>query len=348
MQERVAIIQTLDTRDSVSITDLAYLTDRLRETAVKVLPKDRYGVMTTESIVAFLGSMENTVKVCKEASCLAELGRMVSADYVAQGNIGRFGNDLTMKVELYSVKSGILMDSFTGYSKDVYGLLALIDENAPTMFKNMADVYSVKKTTTPTATAPPSTTEYTPPIATAPPPTPVTPPVKLTIMYDGNNISIQEYVQKLIERDIEDTKEDIQKVSFYLSPNDKEHLYEENRKKYAPVWALLNVFYGLGSYIQGNIVGGVTQSVLIIGGAILLNGPILLENDRRNQRTLGGVIIGSAYAIGLIAPFYHQYSYNKTLRETLNVNENISFSIDPLIIPRDGTPAVGLALNLRY
>jgi len=61
-QERIAIIQTMDDRDSIGISDLAYLTDRLRETAVKVLPKQRYGVMTSESIVAFLGSQERAAK----------------------------------------------------------------------------------------------------------------------------------------------------------------------------------------------------------------------------------------------------------------------------------------------
>ncbi|MDR2582981.1 MAG: hypothetical protein LBC75_05820, partial [Fibromonadaceae bacterium] len=127
MQERVAIINTLDDRDSIGIADLTYLTDKLRETAVNVLPRDRFGVMTTESIIAFLGSMENTVKVCKEASCLAELGKKVSADYVAQGRIGRFGENLTIKVELYNVATGNLMGSFTGNFKDIYSSLALID-----------------------------------------------------------------------------------------------------------------------------------------------------------------------------------------------------------------------------
>jgi len=89
-QERIAIIQTLDDRDSIGISELIYLTDRLRETAVNVLPKQRYGIMTTESIVAFLGSQERAEKMCRESSCLAELGRKVSADYVAQARIGRF------------------------------------------------------------------------------------------------------------------------------------------------------------------------------------------------------------------------------------------------------------------
>jgi len=137
MQERIAVINTMDDYDSIGVADLTYLTDRLRETAVNVLPADRFGVMTTESIVAFLGSMENTVRVCKESSCLAELGRQVSADYVAQGRIGRFNDNLTIKVELYSVKSGNLMGSFTGNEKSVFGLLALIDEKAADLFKRM-------------------------------------------------------------------------------------------------------------------------------------------------------------------------------------------------------------------
>ncbi|MCL1956685.1 MAG: hypothetical protein FWF63_05135 [Fibromonadales bacterium] len=138
-QERIAIINTMDDRDSVSISELTYLTDRIREAAVNLLPKSRFGVMTTESIVAFLGSQENTAKVCKEASCLAELGRKVSADYVAQGRIGRFGENLTIKVELYDAQKGNLMGSFTGNSKDIFGLLSLIDERASDLFKRLLE-----------------------------------------------------------------------------------------------------------------------------------------------------------------------------------------------------------------
>jgi len=96
-QERIAIINTVDDRDSIGFSELAYLTDKLRETAVNILPKFRYGIMTSESIVAFLGdSQERAAKVCNEANCLAQIGRMVNADYVVQARIGRFGNDLAI------------------------------------------------------------------------------------------------------------------------------------------------------------------------------------------------------------------------------------------------------------
>jgi len=136
-QERVAIINTVDDHDSIGFSDLVYLTSRLREMAVNVLPKSRYGVMTTESIVAFLGSQEQAEKVCREANCLAEVGRKVDADYVAQARIGRFGEELSINFELYNSKSGNLIGSFTGDSKSLQGLRDIIDEKAPALFRKM-------------------------------------------------------------------------------------------------------------------------------------------------------------------------------------------------------------------
>jgi TolB-like protein len=136
-QERVAILNTLDDSESVDFSELAYLTDRLREMAVDVLPKQRYGVMTTESIVAFFGSQERAAKECKAASCLAEIGRKVNADYVAQGRIRKFGEMLSINFELYNTKSGVLVGSFNGNSEDVHGFVAMIDEKAPALFKKM-------------------------------------------------------------------------------------------------------------------------------------------------------------------------------------------------------------------
>jgi TolB-like protein len=139
-EERVAIINTVDNGDSIGISDLAYLTAKLRETAVDVLPKPRYGVMTTETIVAYFESQELAAKVCKESACLAELGRKVNADYVAQARIGRLGKNLAINVDLYSSKSGNLIASFIGNSKDIFGLLNIIDEKAPALFKKMPGV----------------------------------------------------------------------------------------------------------------------------------------------------------------------------------------------------------------
>ncbi|MDR2583844.1 MAG: hypothetical protein LBC75_10220 [Fibromonadaceae bacterium] len=320
-QERVAIIQTMDNNDSIGFNDLAYLTDKLRETAVNVLPKEQYGVMTTESIVAFLGSQERAAKICNESSCLAELGRMVSADFVAQGRIGRFGKDLTIKVELYNVKSGNLIGSFTGDSKDIYGLRDIITEKATDLFKKMLNTSNVKKNAPPLVVAQPPDTHI--------------------------NEKPLQYLQFLIKDGIKKNKEEIQKKSFYLSLEDKEVFYKKNKEKIpvSLVLASTNVFlFGLGSYIQRNIIWGLAQSVLGIGGIVVVSN----TSHGSSYQELGTYMLGSSMVIGLVAPFVYQYKYNKALREALNFDDSISFFIDPLIVPKDGTPAVGLAFNVRY
>jgi len=366
-QERVAIINTLDDYDSISVAELTYLTNKLRETAVKILPKDRFGVMTTESIVAFLGSQERLIKVCKESSCLADLGRQVSADYVAQGRIGRFSNNLTIMVELYSVKSGVLMDSFTGHSKDIYGFLALLDEKAPIMFKNML------------ATAPtqPPQPEYTPPPPQQQEPQQVQyqpPPPQ----QQGVNMEQRaKKVQLLIDNGFAENEWEIKKESFYLSHLDKTVLYYDNKKGFLG-YALLNTVpgFGLGSYIQGDIKSGVILSVVDVVGSVFMfhaitnradvwcstgqTDPIhncdsikFQESEDENEKLAmisrtSLVVLGASRIAGWIFSFVHKNKYNKALKEALNINDDISLSIDPLIVPRDGMPAVGLAFNVRY
>jgi uncharacterized protein (TIGR02145 family) len=109
--------------------------------------------------------MDKMVKKCKESEgCLAKLGREVNADYVCQARIGRFGKDLTIKAELYESKNGDLISSFTGTSKNIYGLLTILDKEAPEMFKRIEDKM-------PTPTFQPKPVKEIPSIP-APPPTP--------------------------------------------------------------------------------------------------------------------------------------------------------------------------------
>jgi uncharacterized protein (TIGR02145 family) len=143
-QKRIAIVNTVDDEEPpVKLSDLTHLTDRLREIASNTLPSKNYAVMTQQSIVAFLGTQEEMAKTCKESEgCLANLGRKINADYIAQGRIGRFDADLAIKVELYESGSGNLVSSFTGVSKGIYGLLSILDEKAPDLFKKLPNVSS--------------------------------------------------------------------------------------------------------------------------------------------------------------------------------------------------------------
>jgi hypothetical protein len=64
----------------------------------------------------------------------------VNADYIAQARIGRFDGNLTIRAELYNVASGNLLASFTSVSKDVQGLLEVLEARAPELLKKMPGV----------------------------------------------------------------------------------------------------------------------------------------------------------------------------------------------------------------
>jgi uncharacterized membrane protein YGL010W len=104
------------------------------------------------------------------------------------------------------------------------------------------------------------------------------------------------------------------------------------------------VGFGLGSYMQGDLAFGITQNVLDLAGhSVLWAGVGELDED---IIITGTIILGVSRIMSWIFPFVHQSGYNKTLDATLNGN-SFSYSIDPLIVPKDGLPAVGLAFNLK-
>ncbi|MDR2581964.1 MAG: hypothetical protein LBC75_00605 [Fibromonadaceae bacterium] len=146
-------------------------------------------------------------------------------------------------------------------------------------------------------------------------------------------------VQRLIEDGLKKNKYKIMMESSYLEPDDIDALYRENEQS-AVGYALLSssVGFGIGSYIQGNVAFGIAQSALDVVGTLFI------ANDVGGA---GAVLLPISRVAGLIAAFYYRSSYNKTLKDALNGN-GFSYSIDPLIIPKEGAPAVGLAFNLRY
>ncbi|MCL1955895.1 MAG: OmpA family protein [Fibromonadales bacterium] len=142
-QKRVAILRTVDDGSpEIEPTELMHLTARLREIASNVL-QNRYGIMTEQTIIDKLGGIDNAKNACKEAEgCLAKLGVKLNADYIGQARLGRFGGNLTISVELYNSGNSLAIHTISGNAKDVFGLLAVINEKAPEMFRKMPGVSS--------------------------------------------------------------------------------------------------------------------------------------------------------------------------------------------------------------
>jgi len=143
-QKRIAILNTEDDGEPpMESTDLNHLTVKLREIAGNVL-QDRYGIMSSQSIIDKLGK-DDARKACKEAKgCLAQLGKKISADYIGQARVGRFGKNLTINVELYNSGNGLQTSVISGDAENISGLLAILNEKAPGMFGKMPGTLSKK------------------------------------------------------------------------------------------------------------------------------------------------------------------------------------------------------------
>jgi len=119
--------------------ELDALTDRMREIALGILPSTSFSLLTHETIIKRLGGVKNYVKECKESSCIVDLGRKASADYVAQAQVSGLGDKLRIKADLYKVSDGVLLGTFTDYSSsDIDGLLSVLGEKAPDMFRKIS------------------------------------------------------------------------------------------------------------------------------------------------------------------------------------------------------------------
>ena len=130
----MAVLETLSPKDLLTRQERMYLTDILRGEAVRVLPAEQnWTIMTRENINVMLPPGKS-IEDC-EGSCLAETGKNIAADYVAQARIAQFGNSLTITTELYETASGKLVASFVGKGENVEEIERIIKEQTSEFFK---------------------------------------------------------------------------------------------------------------------------------------------------------------------------------------------------------------------
>ena len=129
----VAVLETTADSGVVTLGEKQYLTDVLRSEAIKALPAEQnYTIMTRENINAMLPPGK-AIEDC-EGSCLVETGKNISADFVAQGHVGKFADNLTITVELYETAGNKLVGSFSSMALDIMSLESEIRQKSPELF----------------------------------------------------------------------------------------------------------------------------------------------------------------------------------------------------------------------
>lgn len=140
-------------------------------------------------------------------------------------------------------------------------------------------------------------------------------------------------VSNLIDKGLNENKFQIANLSPQLSSNQKTMLYTQHQKSAGGPFAL-NFFlgWGIGSYVQGDIGGGVFQSIADGFGLIMI-----IVGVSGDEISAGPIAVGCiSYAVGSIygwiRPFVFAKKYNTTLQEALN-GQTMMFSVLPIIDP---------------
>ena len=139
-QKVVAVLEIIPNNENVELqlSEYRHLTDELRTRARETLPRTSYSILTRDNIISLLPPDEEA-RDCLAEACAVEIGRAIGAEYITQGFIGKFGEMLTLTVELYESMSGNLLGSFVTESQDIMGLLATIRQKAPELFSHLPE-----------------------------------------------------------------------------------------------------------------------------------------------------------------------------------------------------------------
>lgn len=130
----VAVLETRARNEILDLESRLYMTDMLRQYANKILPSEKgFSIMTRDNIQVMLPP-EKSIDEC-EGSCLAETGRNIAADYVAQARVGKFKSLFTVTIEMYDSKSGNLIGSFTARAENEENLLLEVEKGAEGFFE---------------------------------------------------------------------------------------------------------------------------------------------------------------------------------------------------------------------
>ncbi|MDR2693285.1 MAG: hypothetical protein LBB74_03610 [Chitinispirillales bacterium] len=178
--KNVAVVETeVDMPPDASVvlnpTEVRLVTAELRREAVKNLPRDRYNIMTSETVIA-QGSA--VLEECFEENCVIALGSKIGADYIVRGVIRKSQTKFALSVDIYDTEDGNLVASSEAVRSE--NIEELIEKAASAC----ADIYRMfVNPQSYTAQSPPVTQPATPhqPAVAAPPPSAQTPaPVEQT------------------------------------------------------------------------------------------------------------------------------------------------------------------------
>jgi len=140
----VAVVETeVDAQSGASAAmnpaEVRQITAELRRQAAENLPRDKYNVMTSETVQSMGGAV---LEECADENCVITLGSKIGADYIVRGTISKFQTRFTLTAELYETENGTLVVASEPVRSENLGeLLDKASAACANMYKKFADTH---------------------------------------------------------------------------------------------------------------------------------------------------------------------------------------------------------------
>jgi len=120
----------------LNAAEVREITAELRRQAAENLPRDKYSVMTSETVQSMGGAV---LEECAEENCVIALGSKIGADYIVRGTVSKFQTMFTLAIELYETENGTLIVSSEAIrSENLVELLNKATTVSANMFRKFA------------------------------------------------------------------------------------------------------------------------------------------------------------------------------------------------------------------
>ena len=162
---------------------------------------------------------------------------------------------------------------------------------------------------------------------------------------DGSKALFQ--VKMLIDDDLEGNLPLIREAAVDLTESDRFYLYQSEEKDVAlPFVINLIVGVGIGSYIQGDTVGGTTALLGELGSVAIM----YIGAGSLNEGLLyGGALSLLCFRIyELVRPFTYQKQYNQMLSSALNTRMAETTVRPEVRLASDGTLQPGFVVSMKF
>ena len=115
-KDPVAVVELQSSSKRLTVDEVQFVTDMVREAARNGLDPARYVVMTRETMEVMVPAPEMR---CMAGTCLIDIGKRLQASFVVGGGLKDFGGEIAITLEAYETQGGTLKGATTETAADV-------------------------------------------------------------------------------------------------------------------------------------------------------------------------------------------------------------------------------------